>query len=216
MDVKICGLKDAASVDAALAGGARYVGLMFVAKSPRNISLAEAGALAARMRGRADIVAVTADASDDLLKQIAAAIRPDWIQVHGGEPPARTAQARAYARKGVIKALGIATAEDLAGASAFAQAANMLLLDAKPPPGADRSGGHGAAYDWTLLQGGRAPRMPWMLSGGLNPENVAEAIRLSGAAAVDVSSGVEQSPGVKDAEKITAFLAAAGARRAAL
>lgn len=209
--VKICGLKDPAALDAALRGGARYVGFVHFPKSPRHLPLAQAGALAARARGRAEIVALTVDPSDETLAAVAAELKPDWIQLQGSETPKRLAEARRYAGKGVWKALGIANAEDLQAAAAYQGAADLILLDGKPPQGADRPGGHGAAFDWKILQG-RAPRQSWMLAGGLTPENVAEAIQLSGAAAVDVSSGVESAPGVKDPARITAFLAAAGAR----
>ena len=211
-DVKICGLTDPQSVRATLDGGARFIGFMFFAKSPRNVTLDQAAALAGPARGRAEIVAVTVDASDDALAAIQTVLKPDYIQGHGAETPARVAAMRRFAPKGVIKAFGIATAEDLAATAQF-QEADYLLLDAKAPAGAERPGGNGAAFDWTILQGRRLPR-PWMLSGGLTPQNAAEAIALSGAALVDVSSGVEARPGVKDPERIAAFLAAAGARPA--
>ena len=208
--VKICGVTDAAALDAALAGGARYVGLVFHAKSPRHLSITNAAALAARARGRAGIVAVTVDAPDDLLAEIARAVRPDWIQAHGRETPARLAQIAGFAGRGVIKAVGVGRAGDLDAALAtYEQAADMLLFDAKPPPGAGRPGGNAIAFDWAILKG-RSPRRPWFLSGGLTPENVAQGIAASGAALVDVSSGVESAPGLKDPARIAAFLAAAG------
>ncbi len=211
--VKICGVRTPEALEAALAGGARFIGLMFFEKSPRNVSFEIAAALAAKARGRSEIVAVTVDPADDLALRISETIKPDWIQLHGRETPARASQLRRFAGKGIIKAHGIAAAEDLDAAAPFKGAADMLLLDAKPPPGADRPGGLGSAFDWTLLQGRTLP-LPWMLSGGLSPENVGEAIRLSGASVVDVSSGVESAPGVKDPARIAAFLAAAGARKA--
>lgn len=207
-DVKICGLKTPDGVDAALTGRARYVGLVVFQPSPRHIAPAAAAGLAARARGRADVCAVTVDPPDALLQEIANAFAPDWIQVHGSESPSRVAEMRRYARKGVIKAFSIARAEDFADVEKFAQAAEYFLFDAKAPAGADRPGGHGAAFDWQLLAGRRFSR-PWMLSGGLSPENVANAINLSGAPAVDVSSGVESAPGIKDPARIAAFLAAA-------
>jgi phosphoribosylanthranilate isomerase len=206
-DVKICGLSSAATLDAALDHGARYVGLVFFPRSPRHLGLELAATLAARARGRADIVAVTVDAPDDLIAEIGRAVRPDWIQAHGQENPARLAQLRPHAAKGIIKALGVARAADLAEAAAFEGAADMLLFDAKPPPGG-LPGGNAAAFDWQVLQGRRFSR-PWLLSGGLNPGNVADAIAASGARAVDVSSGVESAPGLKDASLIAQFLAAA-------
>jgi phosphoribosylanthranilate isomerase len=208
-NAKICGIKDTAALDAAIAGGARYVGFVVHAKSPRLIDTREhALALFERARGRVDTVAVIADAPPSLFERVAGVLKPDWIQAHGAEDPGRIASLRPLARKGVIKAIGIARNEDFAAAARFGQAADMLLFDAKPPRGADRAGGHGRAFDWTLLKGHSFPR-PWFLSGGLTPENVAEAIRISGADLVDASSGVESAPGLKDPEKIAAFLAAA-------
>ncbi len=209
--VKICGLKDPSALDAALNGGARYVGFMHFAKSPRHIPLAQAAGLAVRARGRADVVAVTVDASDDTLAAIASQLRPDWIQLHGSETPARAAEVRRFAGKGVWKVLGVAAVADVEAAGAYENAADMLMFETEPPPGSDRPGGNGLAFDWAIMKG-RAPKKPWLLAGGLRPENVAEAIQLSDAPAVDVSSGVESAPGVKDPARIKAFLAAAGAR----
>ena len=208
IDVKICGLMDEATLAAALDGGARFIGLMFFAKSPRNVSLDRARALAAQARGKAEIMAVTVNADDALLCAIQTAIAPDWLQLHGDETPQRVTEARAFAKTGVMKVLQIAGSADLAPASAFEGAADMLMFDAKAPPGADRPGGHGSAFDWKILSGRRFLR-PWLLSGGLNPENVARAIGESGAPGVDVSSGVESAPGIKDAARIAAFLSAA-------
>lgn len=207
-DVKICGLSDPDGMDAALVGGARYVGFVFFPKSPRNILAEKAVSLAARARGRADIVAVTVDADDEQLALIARTVRPDWIQLHGAETPARTAAARRFASKGVIRAMGVARSEDLAAIDAYADAADAFLFDAKAPAGAALPGGNGAAFDWRILANRRFAR-PWMLSGGLDATNVAEAITASAAPAVDVSSGVESAPGVKDPLRIAAFLAAA-------
>ena len=208
-DSKICGITSADALDAALAGGARYVGLVFFPRSPRHVAMAHAGALARRVKGRAEVVAVTVNAGDELLAEIAEKVAPDWIQAHGDESPARTAQLRQFAQRGVIKALGIARAEDFAQAAAFEPAAEMLLFDAKPPPGG-LPGGNALAFDWAILAGRRFGR-PYFLSGGLNPANVAEAIAASGANLVDVSSGVESAPGLKDAGLIAQFLAAARA-----
>ncbi len=204
---KICGITDAAAMDTALSGGARFVGLVFFAKSPRHLSMEAAAALADRARGRAEIVAVTVDADDALLEQIAQAVRPDWVQAHGLEGPHRVSALARFAAKGVIKALGIARPGDLKRAADFEAPAGMLLFDAKPPPGGGLPGGNALAFDWNLLAGRRFSR-PWLLSGGLTPENVGEAITASGAALVDVSSGVESAPGLKDPAKIAAFLAA--------
>jgi phosphoribosylanthranilate isomerase len=211
VDVKICGIRDEASLDAALAGGARYVGFVFFERSPRHVSLERAASLARRARGRALTVAVTVDADDTQLAAISGAVSPDFIQLHGEERPVRVAAARPFASQGVIKAIPIGVAADLADLSAFAPVSDLFLFDAKAPKGAALPGGNGAAFDWALLKGLRVPR-PWLLSGGLTIDNVARAIAESGAQAVDVSSGVEAAPGVKDAGKITTFLAAAGAK----
>lgn len=209
IEAKICGLSDRAGVEAALAGDARYLGFIFFPKSPRNVTPAQAGALAALARGRADTVAVTVDADDAQLGAIAEAMRPDWLQLHGAETPARVAAARRFAGKGVIKAIGVARADDLAGLDAYTTA-DAFLFDAKAPATSAHPGGNGAAFDWRILSGRTFPR-PWFLSGGLDAANLAEAVRESGADAVDVSSGVESAPGVKDAARIAAFLAAAKA-----
>lgn len=206
-DAKICGITDARALDAAIDGGARFVGFVVYPKSPRHLSRDKLAALADRARGKAEIVVVTVDADEELLAAIAAYARPDWIQLHGAESPGKTAQARQYARQGLIKALGIARTEDLAHASAYEAAAEMLLFDAKPPPGG-LPGGNALAFDWQILAGRRFGR-PWILSGGLTPNNVAEAASAFGATVVDVSSGVEAGPGLKDPLKIAEFLAAA-------
>lgn len=205
-EAKICGVTTPEAVDAALAGGARFIGFVVYPKSPRHLSRDKLAALVERARGRAEIVAVTVDADEELLAGIAAYARPDWIQLHGSESPGKTAQARQYAGRGLIKALGIARSADLAQAAAYEPVADMLLFDAKPPPGG-LPGGNALAFDWAILSGQRFSR-PWFLSGGLTPENVAEAITASGAALVDVSSGVEAAPGLKDPSRIAQFLAA--------
>lgn len=209
-DAKICGLNDEPGLRAALAGGARFVGFVFFAKSPRNVAPEQAAQLAAMARGKADIVAVTVNADDALLARLAETLKPDFIQAHGSESPARLAEIKRFAAKGAIKALPIARPEDFAAVDPFASVADMFLFDAKPPPGADLPGGNGAAFDWSLMKERRFSR-PWLLSGGLTPENVAEAIALSGAGLVDVSSGVETRPGLKDPARVAAFLAAAKA-----
>lgn len=205
VDSKICGLTTPDAVDAALAGGARFLGFVVFPPSPRHIAPADAARLADRARGKADIVAVTVNADDALLADIRDTLKPDWIQLHGNESPARVRAAKAYAVRGVIKALPIREAEDLAAVEAFADAADMLLFDAKPPKDASRPGGWGEAFDWTLLKGAAISR-PWLLSGGLTPANVRAAVSASGAGAVDVSSGVESAPGVKDNALIARFL----------
>jgi phosphoribosylanthranilate isomerase len=205
-EAKICGITDATALDAALDGGARFVGFVVYPKSPRHLARDRLAALAERARGRAEIVVVTVDADEELLAAVAAYARPDWIQLHGSESPGKTAQARQYARRGLIKALGVARSEDLAQAAAYEPVADMLMFDAKPPPGG-LPGGNAMAFDWQILAGRRFGR-PWLLSGGLTPANVAEAISVSGAAVVDVSSGVEAAPGLKDPLKIAEFLVA--------
>lgn len=208
--VKICGLSTAPTLDAALSAGADLVGFVFFARSPRHVSLEVANALAARARGRARTVALTVDADDATLAAIIDAVAPDFLQLHGSETPDRVAAIRARFGISVIKALPVAVADDLAAVPLYARIADMLLFDAKPPPGAALPGGNGLAFDHTLLAG-LDPGIPVMLSGGLVAENVAAAIRLVRPAAVDVSSGVECAPGEKDEDKIRAFIAAARA-----
>jgi phosphoribosylanthranilate isomerase len=207
--VKICGLTDAAGMDAALTAGARWVGLVFFAKSPRHLGLERAAALADQARGRAEIVALSVDADEDLLGAIHARVKPDWIQLHGTESPQRVAAAKRFAGKGVIKAIPIARAQDFEILPAY-ELADWLLFDAKAPADGALPGGNGAAFDWHLLQG-RAIAKPWMLAGGLTPETVAAAITESGARAVDVSTGVERALGLKDGDLIRRFIAAARA-----
>jgi len=208
-DVKICGITDARALEAALDGGARYVGFVVYPKSPRHLSRDKLAALADRARGNAEIVVVTVDADDEALSLIQHHAKPDWIQLHGRERPSMVAHARQYARTGVIKATGVAHREDLDEARAYENVVEMLMFDAKPPPGG-LPGGNAAAFDWAILAG-RSFSRPWMLSGGLTPANVQEAIAASGAGIVDVSSGVESAPGLKDPVKIAQFLAAARA-----
>jgi phosphoribosylanthranilate isomerase len=206
--VKICGLRTAEALEAAIAAGADYVGLVIFPPSPRHVDVEEAAGLAELARGRTAVVALTVDPDDALLDRIASEVRPDFIQLHGGEPPARVATIRARLGVGVIKAVKVATADDVAAALAYRDVADLVLFDAMPPKDADRPGGHGAVFDWRLLDG-VADQLDFMLSGGLTPENVADAIRATGAFAVDVSSGVEERRGVKSVPLIRAFLAAA-------
>lgn len=205
--VKICGLTSAEAADAAARAGAEYGGLVFHPASPRNLALEQARALSETMRGKLKRVALVADAGDADLAAILAAAQPDFLQLHGAESAARTAEIRARFGLPVIKALAVATAGDFAAAADYAAVADMLLFDAKPPKGAARAGGHGMAFDWTLLAG-RAFSRPWFLAGGLHPGNVAQAVAQSGATLLDVSSGVESAPGVKSAERISQFIAA--------
>ena len=211
---KICGLRTPETVEAAIAAGAHDIGLVLFPPSPRHISLAEASALADMARGRVRIVVLTVDADDALLAEIVSRVRPDIIQLHGNESPARVAAIRQLFGVPLMKAIKVATREDASLALDYDGKADLILFDARPPKGADRPGGHGATFDWTALDDVKH-RVPYMLSGGLSPANVAEAIRATGAKAVDVSSGVESAPGVKDAELIRAFLAAVRAADAA-
>lgn len=205
---KICGLTTSETLDAALAGGAAFVGAVSFPKSPRHLELIAAAALFERARGRARVVAVTVDADDALLTEIALILRPDLIQLHGAETPERAAQARLLTGAGIIRALPVRTAADLEVAAAFEPVVDWLMFDAKPPEGATLPGGVGASFDWSLLAG-RSFAKPWFLAGGLSPDNLAGAVRITGAPAVDVSSGVESAPGVKDPGRIAAFLEAA-------
>lgn len=204
---KICGLTTPGALDAALAGGAAFVGAVVFPKSPRHIDPLHGATLFERARGRAGIVAVTVDADDALLTEIALILKPDLIQLHGDETVERAGQVRTLTGAGIIKVLPIRTAEDFAGAEAWVPLVDYLMFDAKPPEGSHLPGGVGARFDWTLLAG-RAFGRPWFVAGGLAPDNVAQAIRVSGAPLVDVSSGVESAPGVKDAALIAAFLEA--------
>ena len=203
--VKICGLGDASGLDAAIRHGARYVGFVFFAASPRHLSFERARALAARVPGNVERVGVVVDGDDDLLARVVAAADPDILQLHGGEAPGRAAAIRARFGVKVMKVIRVASAADLDGAAAFEEAADMLMFDARPPPGASRPGGNATAFDWRLLAG-RRWRRPWLLSGGLDAGNLAQAATASGARAVDVSSGVERAPGRKDPARIRAFL----------
>ena len=206
--VKICGLRTPADVTAVARAGAAYVGFVFFAKSPRNVTLPEARLAALAAPPGLAKVALTVDADDATLDAIVEAVPLDMLQLHGRESPDRVAQVRARYRLPVMKAIGLADEGDLPALFAFSTVADQILIDAKPPRGADLPGGNGLAFDWRLLAGRRWLR-PWMLAGGLTAKNVAEAVRLTGARQVDVSSGVESAPGVKDAARIAAFVAAA-------
>ena len=211
--VKICGLTTEEALDAAIAAGADMVGLVFFPPSPRYLTLERATALAARARGRAEIVALTVDTPDRGLGEIVESVRPDWLQLHGNEAPDRVrAMKKRFARR-MIKAIGVREPGDLLVAGRYRGVADRLLLDAKPPKDAPLPGGNGAVFDWTILEDFE-PGLPFLLSGGLDPSNVGTAIRLARAPGVDVSSGVESAPGKKDPALIRAFIAAA--RRAAV
>lgn len=207
--VKICGLTEAAHVDAAVKAGAGYVGLVFFPRSPRHLTLPQAAALALQVPMGVAKVALVVDADDAELDAIVRAVPLDMLQLHGHETPARVAEVRARFGLPVMKAVGIAEEADLAAIADYARVADQILIDAKPPKGAALPGGNGLAFDWRLIAGREWDR-PWMLAGGLTAQNVAEAVRLTGARQVDVSSGVESAPGVKDPGAIAAFIAAAG------
>ncbi|MBS7803106.1 phosphoribosylanthranilate isomerase [Rhizobiales bacterium TNE-4] len=206
--VKICGLKTPETLAAALDAGADMVGFVFFPKSPRHIDLATAEVLGRQAQGKALKVALTVDADDAALAAIVAALNPDLLQLHGHESPERVAAIRARFGLPVMKAIGVAHADDLKDVQAFAAVADRLLFDAKPPKDAAHPGGNGLAFDWSLLTG-LDLSIPSMVSGGLDPANVAEALRRTRAQGVDVSSGVETAPGQKDPAKITAFVRAA-------
>jgi phosphoribosylanthranilate isomerase len=206
VEVKICGLRDERALAAAAAGGARYLGMVFYPPSPRAVTPAAAAVLAAQAPARCATVGVLVDPDDRLLDEICHAVPLDYLQLHGAETPERVARIRQRTGRGVIKALRIADAADLAPIAGYAEVADLLLFDAKPPraPGS-LPGGNGLAFDWRLLQGLEVA-IPWLLSGGLSADNLAAAVRLCAAGAVDVSSGVERRPGDKDPAKITRFL----------
>lgn len=207
--VKICGLRDRGDIDAAVSAGASYLGFVFFPKSPRHVDVAQAAALAAEVPPGIAKVALVVNADDALLDEITGTVPLDMLQLHGAETTERVSEIRARYGLPVMKAVGIAGPGDLAAIAAYEAVADQLLIDAKPPKGAELPGGNGLAFDWRLLAGRKYWTKPWMLAGGLTPDNVAEAIRLTGARQVDVSSGVESAPGVKDAAKIAAFCAAA-------
>ncbi|WP_108879917.1 phosphoribosylanthranilate isomerase [Anderseniella sp. Alg231-50] len=207
--IKICGLSDPAHVRAAVEAGTDYVGFMFYGPSPRNVSTQVAQGLATLARGRSKIVAVVVDAEDALIDRINAEVKPDFFQVHGSETVDRIAEIHARTGVPVIKVIKVADAADIEAASTYEEVAAMVLFDAKAPETLANAlpGGNGILFDWDLLpQGGL--REGFMLSGGLEADNVGEAIRVTGAPAVDVSSGVETSPGVKDAAAIVKFIEA--------
>lgn len=208
MRVKICGLRGPADLDAVVAAGAAYMGLNFFPPSPRFAPLDAARALALAAPAGLCKVGLVVDAADAALDAILAEVPLDMLQLHGGEGPERVAAIRARYGLPVMKVIGVAGPQDLAGVAQMALAADQIMIDAKPPKGAVLPGGNGLAFDWRLLTGRRWLR-PWMLAGGLTPANVAEAVRLTGARQVDVASGVESAPGVKDAARIAAFVAAA-------
>lgn len=210
VDAKICGITDAQALAAALTHGASHLGFVFFPPSPRNLGFDQARDLAERVpKGRAVRVALLVDAEDGMIDRLLAEVPIDMLQLHGKEAPERCAEIRARTRLPVMKAIGIAEADDLARARPYEQTCDRLLFDAKPKPGEGRGlpGGNAVAFDWTILRGARFA-VPWMLAGGLTPDNVANAIRLTRAPGVDTSSGVEDAPGRKSVERIRRFLEA--------
>lgn len=206
--VKICGLTSPRAVSDAVTAGARYLGFVFFPRSPRHLDIATAAELVASVPIGIAKVALTVDADDPALDALLATVPIDMLQLHGHETPARVAEVKARFGLPVMKAVGVADRTDLAMLGRYMEVADQILVDAKPPKGADLPGGNGLAFDWRLIEG-REWKKPWMLAGGLTPENVADAVRLTGARQVDVSSGVESAPGVKDPARIKAFIQAA-------
>lgn len=205
--IKICGINAPAALDAVIAARADFAGFVFFPPSPRHLSLTDAAALAARAEGRIKRVGLFVDADDATIAEAVAAARLEVLQLHGKETPQRAAQIRSQFGLPVWKALPVASKDDIQHASAYAHCADMVMFDAKTPKGS-LPGGMGLSFDWNLVAGWNGA-MAWGLAGGLNAGNVAEAIRLTGAALVDTSSGVESAPGVKDTGLISAFCVAA-------
>ncbi len=204
LDVKICGLRTTDAAEKAVALGATHVGFIFFPKSPRNIEPDDAGRIADAVRGKAKIVAVTVDADNDFLDEIVYSLKPDILQLHGKESPDRVLTVKAVYGLPVIKALAIREAEDLERVDPYLGIVDRFLFDAKPPAGSDLPGGNGVSFDWTILHRLDAG-VDYMLSGGLNRDNVAEALRVSKARAIDLSSAVESAPGVKDLDLMQQF-----------
>lgn len=211
VEVKICGIRDAEALDAAVEAGADFIGFVFFPPSPRAVTPAEAGALSARHAGGPVRVGLFVDPPDEQLSATLAEAPLGLIQLHGEETPSRAAAIRARFGLPVMKALGIGAPEDLAAVEAFAPVVDRFLFDAKPPPGGPLPGGNAQPFEWRLMAGRAIPR-PWLLAGGLTPGNVAEAIRTAQAPGVDVSSGVERARGVKDPALIRAFVSSAKGR----
>ena len=208
---KLCGLNTVQDIDAAIQAGAAYVGFVFFAKSPRNLDIAEARELALRVPVGISKVALVVNADNTLLDQITTSVPLDMLQLHGDESLERVAEVKARYGLPVMKALGIATSEDVERAQTYSGVADQLLLDAKPMAGQDLPGGNGFSFDWTLLQG-QTWSVPWMLAGGLTPANVASAVQLSGAQQVDVSSGIEITPSQKSPELMMEFVSQANSQ----
>lgn len=202
--IKICGLSTPETLGVALDEGAAMVGFIFFAKSPRHVTPAKAADLSSMAKGRAAAVAVTVDADDAYLDAIVDAMKPDWLQLHGHETPPRVEDVKARYRLPVMKAFSVREAADLAAITPYRGVADRFLFDAKPPKGSDLPGGNGVSFDWTLLAG-LEPGFDYLLSGGLNADNVGQALAVTGAPGIDISSGVESAPGIKDTAMIRAF-----------
>jgi len=214
ISVKICGLKTAETIDAALEQGADHIGFIFFPKSPRNVDPERAAALRGAASDRAKVVAVTVNADDETLDDIVSRVEPDILQLHGGESPERLAAIKQRFGLPAMKALAVRESADLDAITPYRGIADRFLLDAKPPHGSDLPGGNGVSFDWTLLTA-LDPDVDYMLSGGLNADNVATALKQTGAGAIDLSSGVESAPGIKDISRITALFEAVHAAEAA-
>jgi phosphoribosylanthranilate isomerase len=208
VEIKICGITDAAALAVAADSGADLIGLVFFPPSPRSLTPDRAAQITRNAPTRVKKVGLFVDADDAAIDAVLAKVPLDLLQLHGSEPPARVAALKRRTGRPVIKAVKLGAAADLAAAAPYVGVADRILFDAVPPKGATRPGGNALPFDWSILSG-NAPRCAWMLSGGLTPENVAEAIRVAQAPCVDVSSGVEDRPGVKNPAKIRAFIAAA-------
>ena len=206
--VKLCGLTALSDIDVAVAAGAAYVGFVFFPKSPRHLDVARAAVMSAAVPAGICKVGLIVDADDAMLDLVTSAVPLDMLQLHGSETPDRVRAIKARYGLPVMKAVGVATSSDLVALDTYCRVADQVLVDAKPPKDAQLPGGNGLAFDWQLIAGRRWP-VPWMLAGGLTPDNVAEAVRLTGARQVDVSSGIESAPGVKDPDLMRAFVAAA-------
>lgn len=207
LDIKICGLKTPEAVDAALAGGASHIGFIFFEKSPRNVSAEAAARLRKRALGKAQAVAVSVDATDDVLDAIVEAMKPDMLQLHGTESPERVRAVKARYGLSVMKALSIRDAADIAGIDPYRGIADRFLFDAKPPKGSELPGGNGIAFDWRLLSG-LDDKVDYMLSGGLNAANIGAALSAVSPRGIDISSGVESAPGEKNPDLIREFFSA--------
>lgn len=213
LDIKICGLKTPETIAAALDGGASHIGFIFFAKSPRYLEPELAGCLREAARGRAKAVAVVVDADDIFLDRIASEMKPDMLQLHGKETPERVAEVKTRYGLPVMKAFSVSEAADLERTRPFAGIADHFLFDAKPPKGSELPGGNGVSFDWRLLQQ-LDPKIDYLLSGGLSAQNIGEALLLANPPGIDISSGVEGAPGVKDIGLIDAFFRAVRAARA--